>query len=65
DLVKRATDKTPGDRQALHDLIAFDKRFREQFALRTAGGLEVTDFYFGRPLEKIIPQLRRSLQLLA
>jgi Fe-S-cluster containining protein len=51
--------KTGGRRKALAAILAYDAELRRLVVSR--GGLEpeMTDFLFGRPLQKILPQLER------
>lgn len=43
--------------------IEFDREFREKFLKKSGEHPDLPDFYFGRPLEDILPLLKRYLEL--
>lgn len=47
----------------IREKIEFDREFRENFLKKTDEHPDLPDFYFGRPLEHILPLLKRYLEL--
>jgi hypothetical protein len=47
----------------IREKIEFDRKFRQNFLEKTGEHPDICDFYFGRPVEDILPLLKRYLEL--